>query len=422
MELTEPPPNPLSFAAGLDGEPAPHRRVRKQKRFMEKKLIASKLQDCLNAIKDDINKIDIPYFFQAYDPVKHEPTIGPLLESLRSQDELQIFNGKMLVLADSAVRMEIGNLAAWLFRRGKEVGSVQAVSDLIQYIESDKIPFRLTYGLRGLKLDHRCELGSGISLLSWKDIPESYHKSTIFNNLISSAGSKWPSAALVQKILLPKVHASENEYELTTIDDVAIRDAILCIAASGPFSPEILVTWLDPPQWAPTMGVGYSLPHSDGHARDDVWTSGHCQIATKLFSDFKALTEANKDALRLPMQRLTMAVRRSSKVDSAIDLGIALESLFLNDLSDDRGELTFRLKLRVAKYMEKEITKREEVFHLIGDLYTLRSIAIHTGRVPDALRSRDISEILNNGYSLVADAIRRFVKSGIPNWMDVQLG
>jgi hypothetical protein len=389
---------------------------------MEKKLIASKLQNCLNASKDDKNKEDFAYFFQVNDPVKYEPTIGSLIESLHSQDELQIFNGKMLVIAGSATRMEISNLAAWLFRRGKEVGSVQAVSDLIQYIESDKIPFRLTYGLRGLKVKYRCELGSGISLLSWLDIPESYHKSTVFNNLISSGGVKWPTAALVQEILLPKVHTSQNEYKLTPIDDVATRDAILCIAVSGPFSSEILVTWLDPPQWAPTMGVEYSLPHSYGHAQDNVWTSEHCQIATKLFSDFKALTEDKKDALRLPMQRLTMAVRRSSKVDSAIDLGIALESLFLNDLSDDRGELTFRLKLRVAKYMEKEITKREEVFRLIGDLYTLRSIAIHTGRVPDALRSRDISEILNNGYSLVADAIRRFVKSGIPNWMDVQLG
>jgi len=27
MELTEPPSNPLSFATGLDGEPAPHRRI-----------------------------------------------------------------------------------------------------------------------------------------------------------------------------------------------------------------------------------------------------------------------------------------------------------------------------------------------------------------------------------------------------------
>ncbi|HUV59425.1 MAG TPA: hypothetical protein VMW09_04860 [Desulfatiglandales bacterium] len=387
---------------------------------MEKKLIASKLQACLNASKNDKNNEDFAHFFQVNDPAKYEPTIGSLLESLHSQDELQIFNGKMQVIAGSATRMEIRDLAVWLFRRGKEVGSVQAVSDLIQYIESDKIPFRLTYGLRGLKVKHRCELGSGISLLSWTDIPESYHKPTIFDNLFSLG--RLPRAALVQERLLPKVHVSQNEYKLTPIDHVAINDAVLCVAASGPFSPEVIVTWLDPPQWAPTIGVGYSLPHPAEHVRDAVWTTEHCQIVTKLFSDFESLTEDKKDALRLPMQRLAMAIRRSSKVDSAINLGIALESLFLSDLSDDRGELTFRLKLRVAKYIEKEITKREEVFRLIGDLYKLRSIAIHTGRVPpDALKSKDISETLNNGYSLVADAIRRFVKSGIPDWMDVQL-
>jgi hypothetical protein len=44
MELTEPPSNPLSFAAGLDGEPAPHRRVMRIRRLGEwRKLVDTEL-------------------------------------------------------------------------------------------------------------------------------------------------------------------------------------------------------------------------------------------------------------------------------------------------------------------------------------------------------------------------------------------
>ena len=98
-----------------------------------------------------------------------------------------------------------------------------------------------------------------------------------------------------------------------------------------PFATEVLVSWLDPPPWAPVMGVGYSTPPLEGRRRHDVWTDEHCRAAPKLFETFRSLSAETKDALRLPLQRLSMAMRRLSNVDSAIDLGIALEALFLND-------------------------------------------------------------------------------------------
>ncbi len=91
------------------------------------------------------------------------------------------------------------------------------------------------------------------------------------------------------------------------------------------------------------------------------------------------LSEPTKDAVRLPMQRLSLAMRRLTNVDSAIDLGIALESIFLNDLQDDRGELTFRLRIRVTRWMEDDVSKRPNLYQLVGDLYTLRSRAAHSG-------------------------------------------
>ena len=76
---------------------------------------------------------------------------------------------------------------------------------------------------------------------------------------------------------------------MSQLDESELRDALLCIGAVGPFAPEIIVSWLDPPPWAPVMGVGYSMPHLEGRPRHDVWTDEHCGAASKLFETFKTL-------------------------------------------------------------------------------------------------------------------------------------
>lgn len=385
---------------------------------MDKELVATSLQDCLNAYGDEKSIEDIIFSMSAYNLKKTDTTVDNLLSTLKSQASLDIFNGKMHVIGNSATRMEIEDLAAWLLRRGGKICTKNAVSDLDHYIEADEIPCHHTFALTGLKVNHDCKFSGGITLLSWEDLPDSYHKTTIHKLLASSLGHKLPTAALIQKKVFPKIHTSDNKYELPQLDESEIRDVILCIAASGPFSHETIVKWLDPPVWVPHMGVSSSIPNLGATNLNDNWSSEHCDLARELFTIFKDMNEKQKNELRLPIERLMMAMRRLSKVDSAIDLGIALEALFLNDVSD-QGELTFRLKIRVARYMENDLEQRKKVFRLVGDLYILRSKAVHSGIVPNTFKSR---KILHDGYSLAARAIRRIIKNGRPeDWSDVQL-
>jgi hypothetical protein len=380
------------------------------------------LQAAVDAIGEMAHTDDIQLALVLHDPKRSHPSVGKLLEALRAQPALAIFDGKMQVLANQAMRMDFSNLAGWLIRRGRDVGSAQAVADLQRYVDASEIPFCHTFGLTGLRVDCRCDLGFGIALIPWDNLPNSYHKHTIYTRFITSFGFKWPSAAVIQERILPKLHVSaEEERQLSQLDDSELYDALLCIGAAGPFAPEVLVSWLDPPPWAPVMGVGYSMPHLEGRSRHDVWTSEHCEAASQLFKTFRTLRAETKDALRVPLQRLGIAMRRLSNVDSAIDLGIALEALFLNDLPDDRSELTFRLRLRVARYLEQDSKKREALFRIVGDLYALRSAAVHTGRTPKGIRGRTTSELLEEGFRLTATAIRRHVYEGTPDWNNVQL-
>ena len=121
------------------------------------------------------------------------------------------------------------------------------------------------------------------------------------------------------------------------------------------------------------------------------------------------------------MDRLNRAMRRTTPVDSFIDLGIALESLYLADMDDDRGELTFRLRVRAARFLRMATEDRGTVFDIVRDIYGARSAAVHTGKVDTTVRGRPIQELLQDGYSLTADTLRRFILCGEPDWKNIIL-
>ena len=113
------------------------------------------------------------------------------------------------------------------------------------------------------------------------------------------------------------------------------------------------------------------------------------------------------------MERLNSAMRRKTSVDSAIDLGIALESVFL---SGQRGGLTFTLRVRVARWLGSTPEERRRLGEVAGDLYGVRSKAVHEGHVPVTVRGRPTAELLEEGYKITATAIAKLIGSGQPDW------
>ena len=67
-----------------------------------------------------------------------------LLEALRSEPELRIFDGTMLhVLSITAQSLDYWHLAAWLVARAQSVGSEQALEDLSHYLAASDIPYEV---------------------------------------------------------------------------------------------------------------------------------------------------------------------------------------------------------------------------------------------------------------------------------------
>jgi hypothetical protein len=115
-------------------------------------------------------------------------------------------------------------------------------------------------------------------------------------------------------------------------------------------------------------------------------------------------------------------LRRASATDSAIELGIALEALLLNDLDRDRGELTFRLRLRGARFLGATPSETREIFKSLRLAYDLRSRAVHSGNTPEELDGVPSSKILETGYGLTVAAVEKIIRLGkSPDWTDVVL-
>lgn len=357
------------------------------------------------------------------EPSKADPCLGGFFDVLGNEEPLKIFDGLMQVVANGARRVDFKDLAAWMLRRASKVGSVQTVADLERYVKSTEIPHLAVLALSGIKVTTPCDFEGGMSLVPWDDLPESRGKGRINEMFSSSLSWKSPSAALVREHQLPKLHipAEEIDSHFKAIDQSDMIDAVLCIGVIGPTAPEVLASWTQPPIWAPILAGSIGVAHYEGIGRKDPWPDSSCGEAVEIFQAFRGLGHKQQTVLRLAMQRLNLAMRRTSLVDRAIDLGIALETLFLGDIGNERGELAFRLCIRAARYMGNDEEDRERIYLLVRDLYDLRSRAVHTGVVPTTTRNKTTDEVLNQGFSLTARTIAALARDGAPDWKNVIL-
>ena len=93
------------------------------------------------------------------------------------------------------------------------------------------------------------------------------------------------------------------------------------------------------------------------------------------------LLEACAGRFEFAIHRFNLAFDRLRWDDRIIDLVIAAESLFLNDISaKDRGELRFRFALRAAKFIEHPSYSQYDVFGVMRRAYDVRSTIVHGGR------------------------------------------
>jgi hypothetical protein len=124
-----------------------------------------------------------------------------------------------------------------------------------------------------------------------------------------------------------------------------------------------------------------------------------------------------KKKLAVPIQRLNQALKRLDMVDRAIELGVALEALLVDDRDHD-APISYLLRIRGSWLAGGTLEERKENYKLLRDAYDLRSRAVHSGNIskPGA------DEVLREGSALCANLIRSVIQRGhVPRWDDLIL-
>jgi hypothetical protein len=158
---------------------------------------------------------------------------------------------------------------------------------------------------------------------------------------------------------------------------------------------------------------------------DPVLITGEvCDAAKSLTEKFFALTPSTQSLLRLAIYRLMVSQHRSNLAEAVTDLGIAIESTFLEET--DREEITFRLSLRAARFLDDDLDARRLTRRMFVALYALRSRAVHRGTIPAQIDGvpeeySKPSVLLAYGFARTVQAIRTIIESWQPNWTDLVL-
>jgi plasmid stability protein len=325
--------------------------------------------------------------------------------------------------------IEYWHLGAWLIARAHSVGSNQALEDLSRYLEATDIPCEVALVVSGIEPQDAYDMGRGISFIPWSALRDSAQKQSVHERSLVELPFNLPVGALVRehntkKIYVPQTDFQQNveKYTISSVDFTELYDSLICLALVGPSAPQVLAYWVTVPAWTPIIAGSMQIPASEGFSPGWQLSPDSYEQGRQLFEAFCCASTSFQAHMRLVMQHLIRAMRRRAPVDAAIDLGISIESLYLSDMQDDRGELSFRLRIRSARFLGSTEAERKRIYRLMGDVYGLRSRAVHTGSVDAILRKKPVLEVLQEGFSLTAETVRRFIAKGEPDWDKVMFG
>lgn len=359
-----------------------------------------------------------------------------LVSKISGESELNIFDqhSQMIVMplggaSGSTVSFEM--LAEWLIWRGSEVGPDQVVDELQRYVENPDFPCTDILAIAGLETTFQIDVGDNIKLLPFSEVPDSLWKAGLekipaplpLQNLVIAR------SALTQDYRSPKYHRSlepDDQTPMPTLPDMPnLVDVCYLITLAGPGAPVPIARWQAPALSVPctNMGAGGAQPLLEGVVGPVTKVESEEDIDRihRLYASFSQFGDNEKSALRIPLSRLNSALRRQLRpVDAVIDLGIAMESLFLTD--EERTELGFRLRLRASRILESDLDSRRDLSRFLSEFYRARSHAVHSGRLPHNLDGIAASIMIERATEVVRRALDHIISNGRPDWDEVQFG
>jgi hypothetical protein len=203
------------------------------------------------------------------------------------------------------------------------------------------------------------------------------------------------------------------------------------VVAADDLTPDIRKTWAD--RYQPDLARYYPTRFDFGPASPNPISDAEHEQLGVLVS--RLLGKAGRSVSMLQARgRVRSSVERYAREDPErlLEYAIALEALYLDDISSERVELTYRLALRAARLLESDLGRRATCFKLVRDLYGFRSQIAHGTSMESVQRKkrRRLQEVLEEAPGLVSRSIRAILEKGpaatetapAQYWQAVELG
>lgn len=355
------------------------------------------------------------------------PSDTKIVQEMKTRGEFAPFDEQPQSIGAASVIATLPDLVNWMLARAARVGCETAVADVYRYLSTQQVPFKKIMVLAGAKTETSLRLAGGIEVIPFEILSPSTWKTAVTEYFGRSWTNYKPSVAVQQPILWSRAEIHQGPRR--SIDDKEefedLEDVRFCMTAIGPCAPLCLGSWIEADEGVPNLA---NMAHLPERLNAGNYPRGVAEDWSRLaltHERWRALPESKKRYLRVALSRLNEAMRRTEPVDSAIDLGIAIDAVFLSGKAADRGEIGVTLRLRASHYLGVDLASRRDISDLFSALYLLRNIAVHSGALGDRVKSRsrvyEVPALLNAGFYWVAKAIRRITYHGEPNWDSIIL-
>jgi hypothetical protein len=293
-------------------------------------------------------------------------------------------------------------------------GPTDAVAWLRKIYGTRKADLRYVLEVHGLKLDKQVVLSNGVHLMPLAQLPTSPQAKGLIAQYdafpgIPNARPMFPPIGATFEI---RAVCASTGFEASSRNpgprSIELERTVRAFALAGEASPILGTGWLefvDSDIALAEYGQMWMSPIRES----DVSISRHPldidQEAIEWVERYVGLDPNLKRVCDVAIERLTLARCRHYPGNKAIEGAICLEAL-LGDGSNQ--ELTYRLRLRAALLLGKNLNERREISHAVKNFYDLRSKTVHGGET--SLDEVALNTCAKRGIEICAEVLRAIVK------------
>jgi len=347
-------------------------------------------------------------------------TFDSYVADLRADADMAAFDGMFANGPHGGgVSVGLANIARLLLARAIATNDAPGTVDrFIAYVADNMADATAVVAISGVIAAKEIKLGPDISLMPTTHLQPSIQRGIALGQgpLAATMGPRFAIPCAITTdfrfgpiFYRPKNPQPKNEmsaYVSTSVALSHLEEAVDLMSLVDVY-PRIQMSWVNAKDWLMATGItsGWQTSGLDDHFGPDPDVPAE-EIEPLAAAYFSIDSKLRRTALRIPLNRLAKAGHERDFSDQAIDLGIALESLLLHDLKE-HTELSYRISLRGAWLIGKDVADRAEIQKVLRDLYALRSGAVHSGFIESTPKN---TATLRRGAQICQSLVRRVIE------------